>query len=211
MVKRIAGEVRRYRLARGMSTQQLADACSDLGLPIKRTVLSNLESGYRETITVPELLVLARALGVPPIRLLFPLGAKPKLEVLPGRTVDTEAAMLWFTGWHDLFREDSGELVGQGTYDPDSGLREWYETPYWDAAYPVHAYHEHRELLQQHAEAVRDALRGLGADHTPEDLRDEVARRRRQTEMAIRIVRRQMRSRGMTVLPELPPELEHLR
>jgi transcriptional regulator with XRE-family HTH domain len=97
-VRTVAGEVRRYRKQARMSAQQLSDRCEALGLPIKRSVLANLESGRRTTISVPELLILAEALGVVPMLLLFPLGREETVEVLPGRQVDPWDAVRWFDG-----------------------------------------------------------------------------------------------------------------
>lgn len=94
----IAAEVRRYRLERGMSTQQLADACAALGHPIARAVLSNLENGRRENVSIAELLVIAKALDIEPIFLMFPLGYEDTVEVLPGQTVATVDAVRWVAG-----------------------------------------------------------------------------------------------------------------
>ncbi|WP_406457048.1 helix-turn-helix transcriptional regulator [Streptomyces sp. NBC_01622] len=94
----IAREVRRYRLARGMSAQQLSDACEKLGAPIPRTVISNIENGRRTNISVAETIVLARALRVPPIALIYPAGYEEELEYVPGKRVDPMRAVKWFSG-----------------------------------------------------------------------------------------------------------------
>lgn len=94
----IAREVRRLRLERGMSAQRLSDACTELGAPIPRTVLSNLENGRRGNVTVAELFVLAKALSVPPATLVFPVGLEASVEVLPGTEVSSEAAVDWVAG-----------------------------------------------------------------------------------------------------------------
>ncbi|MGI5214947.1 helix-turn-helix domain-containing protein [Plantactinospora sp. CA-290183] len=98
LVKVIAGEVKRHRQARSMSAQQLADACAELGHPIARSVLANLENGRRPTISVPELLVLALALQVPPMLLIVPLGHAESVEVAPGVAVPATEAMRWIRG-----------------------------------------------------------------------------------------------------------------
>jgi len=82
-VRVIAQEVRRHRDAQKISAQQLADRCTDLGLPIKRSVIANLETGHRETVTVPELLVLGAALNVSPALLAIPVGRSESVEILP--------------------------------------------------------------------------------------------------------------------------------
>ncbi len=73
----VAGKVREYRRARrmvgcdscghgcqGMSARQLSEACGELGYPIPRKTISDLENGRRSSITVSELFILSRALGV---------------------------------------------------------------------------------------------------------------------------------------------------
>ncbi|WBC13451.1 helix-turn-helix transcriptional regulator [Micromonospora sp. WMMA1998] len=98
LVRSIASEVKRHREAQDMSAQRLADRCAELGQPIPRSVLANLESGRREALSVPELLVLAEALGVPPIALLVPVGHADQVEALPGVSVSTSDALAWLTG-----------------------------------------------------------------------------------------------------------------
>lgn len=92
----VAGEVRRHRQAQGLSAQQLADRCTEVGMPIQRSVLANLESGRRTTITISEVLVLAAALRVPPGLLVFPVGQQESVEMLPNKTESPLAAVDWF-------------------------------------------------------------------------------------------------------------------
>jgi transcriptional regulator with XRE-family HTH domain len=94
----IAGEVRRYRRQRGLSAQQLADRCAELGMPIQRSVLANLENGRRPTVTVAELLVLAAALSVEPVLLVFPVGHQAVSRFLPAKSATTWSAAQWFAG-----------------------------------------------------------------------------------------------------------------
>lgn len=84
-----------------MSAQRLSDRCAELGLRIERSVLSNLEGGRRTTLTVAELLVLAAALSVAPVLLVFPVGRAEDGEMLPGLTVPTWSAAQWFGGHAD--------------------------------------------------------------------------------------------------------------
>ena len=92
MARLVAREVRRYREGQGqrprMSAQQLADRTEELGMPIPRSVLANLESGRRETVSVAEILVLAGALNVAPIELICPVGYDKEIELLPGPQLD---------------------------------------------------------------------------------------------------------------------------
>lgn len=108
----VAGEVRRYREARGMSAQQLADECKRRGFAISRSALANLENNRRESITLAEVLILATALEVPPALLIFPLGQRRSVEVTPGELADPLAAILWFSGQD---RDYPGTAAEKGT------------------------------------------------------------------------------------------------
>lgn len=94
----VAQEVRRHRQARGLSAKQLSDRCAQLGMPIQRSVLANLESGRRATISVAEVMVLAAALEVAPMQLLFPVGYEERFEFLPNQHAVPFAAAQWFEG-----------------------------------------------------------------------------------------------------------------
>lgn len=94
----IAAEVRRHRQALGLSAQQLSERCAQAGMPIQRSVLANLESGRRSTVTVAEVLVLAAALQVAPAQLIFPVGQQEKVEMLPGVEEPPYEAIQWLSG-----------------------------------------------------------------------------------------------------------------
>lgn len=81
-----------------VSAQQLSERCTELGYPIPRSTIANLERGRKETISVQEVLVLARALEVPPLQLVFPVGRERTLVVLPGEVTSTWLAAERFTG-----------------------------------------------------------------------------------------------------------------
>ncbi|MFH8381136.1 helix-turn-helix transcriptional regulator [Kitasatospora sp. NPDC018058] len=98
ITKVVIAEVRRRRKELGMTAQDLADACEELGHPIPRNVIANWESGRRLTLTVPELLVLAKAVDTPPAELVFPLGGSAQVGCLPGESRDPWTAFSWFTG-----------------------------------------------------------------------------------------------------------------
>ncbi|MFI6138020.1 helix-turn-helix domain-containing protein [Streptomyces griseus] len=98
----IASEVRRHRQAQRLSAQQLSDRCAELGMPIQRSVLANLESGRRTTVTVAEVLVLAEALEVAPAALMFPAGYSQEVEVLPSVEVSPLRAVDWLGGYTKL-------------------------------------------------------------------------------------------------------------
>ena len=98
LARSIAGEVRRYRKARGLTAQQLAKRCADLGLPIPHAVLANFETGRRPTLSVAELLVLAAALEVSPLVLAVPVGRRESMQILPAVDVSTWQAAEWWQG-----------------------------------------------------------------------------------------------------------------
>ncbi|MFE7803983.1 helix-turn-helix domain-containing protein [Streptomyces sp. NPDC057430] len=98
LAQSIAGEVRRRRQELGLSAQQLSERCAALGMPIQRSVLANLESGRRTSVTVPEVLILAAALDTPPGLLLFPVGKEQLTEFLPGTFQEPHLALDWLSG-----------------------------------------------------------------------------------------------------------------
>ncbi|WP_282703210.1 helix-turn-helix transcriptional regulator [Streptomyces sp. CC219B] len=130
----IAGEIRRHRLGQGLSAQQLSDRCAELGAPIPRTVLSNFENGKRQNITVAEVLVLARALGVPPGVLIFPVGHVAEFEVLPGAWQEPLAALDWLSGTVAFSQDEARAVI-------DS---------------PLGLLREHDELIKQCQRALED-------------------------------------------------------
>jgi transcriptional regulator with XRE-family HTH domain len=106
----IASAVRQRRNAHGMSAQQLADICAQLGMPsLTRPVLADLENGRRTWISVAELLVLARALNTIPLALLYPDPCAAEIEMLPGVRATAALALQWFSGL--LRRPERSELA----------------------------------------------------------------------------------------------------
>jgi transcriptional regulator with XRE-family HTH domain len=98
--RRIAGAIKQRRHGR-MSALELADATARLGYPITRSQIANYESGRKQSLDVAELTVLAAALDVAPLELLFPGEADSPVERLPGKTVPTAHAASWFAGRPD--------------------------------------------------------------------------------------------------------------
>ena len=91
-----------------MSAQDLADKCAEIGHPIPRNVLANMESGRRANLPLVDVIVLAAALDTSPILLLYPLGHVDEVQKLPlSNPVPTWDALLWFNG------EESGLLGGE--------------------------------------------------------------------------------------------------
>lgn len=124
----------------GMTAQRLADRCTELGLKMDRAVIAKLEKGMRQTVTVGEILVMARALNVEPILLIMPLGTEAETEVLPGQKVDTWSALKWFGGDTPQFPGESAEAGGGR------------------APSPIRQFCAHDELLEEYREHRRQAL-----------------------------------------------------
>ena len=101
----VAAQVRTIREMKGLTREQLAARCSELGeTELTPGPIGSIETGRpdaegrrRRRITIDELLVLAKALGVPPILLLFPADSN-LIELLPDTSISPQAAIDWFTG-----------------------------------------------------------------------------------------------------------------
>ncbi|ETD34080.1 helix-turn-helix domain-containing protein [Williamsia muralis] len=100
IVERVGREVRRLRGKdhAKMSAAGLADRTAALGHPVSRSVIADLEIGRKKSLDVAELLVLAQALQVAPVQLVYPDLPKGDVEVLPGRYVESHEALQWFSG-----------------------------------------------------------------------------------------------------------------
>lgn len=126
-----------------LTVQALADRCSSLGLPLDRSVLAKLEKGLRQTITVGEVLVLAKALEVPPLLLIIPVGDAELWEVFPGYEVPPWSAAQWLAG--------EAPLPGRV---PIRGEDEWMtsvsDLEVWRrSALPLTTYRDHARLVEE--------------------------------------------------------------
>lgn len=99
----VGTRVRRYRTERGLSAQALADRCEQLGYELKRSVIAEMENGKRATVSVADVLVLARALRVPPLSLLLDLGAP--FDAGPMERIGGWEAYSWMTGQRELWTD----------------------------------------------------------------------------------------------------------
>lgn len=112
--KRIAGAIKKHR--RG-SAQELADRTAELGYPISRAQIANYESSRKKNLDIAELLILAAALDVPPMVLLYPDLPDGEVEVIPHRPGTSWAAYMWATGMAPSFTKpeatptDGEELI----------------------------------------------------------------------------------------------------
>ncbi|MFI0772494.1 helix-turn-helix domain-containing protein [Streptomyces sp. NPDC021218] len=185
----VAGEVRRRRKEMGWSAQELADRCEQLGHPIPRNVIANMESGRRANLPLVDVMVLAAALETYPVCLIFPVGYVEETQELPFQSlVPTWAALRRFTGEEDVFGYDAG-LV------PD--------------------FEAHASLVSTALAALEEEERARFTAKTATSRAQQAEAERRRTAYAdqaisakyrLRYLRRDLREEGATP-PPLPPAL----
>ncbi|MDP9460265.1 MAG: helix-turn-helix domain-containing protein [Actinomycetota bacterium] len=188
------------KAARGrMSAQQLSERCAGLGYPIPRSTITNLEIGRKESISIQEVAVLAKALGIPPLSLVFPIGRERTVEILPGAEVPTWLAAQWFTG--------------EATFPvplPDGGWGTNDNQQTWKTSAPF-CFRLHSRLLKQWNDRRNDLRRarqspGSTGDTEALEVQEELVR---AAEDELRRYRELMRQVGLTP-NALPEELAHL-
>lgn len=206
----MAARVRALRNRRNLTAAKLAEKCAQLGVPeLTAQAIANIETGRREKttgrrrrhVTVEELLILARALDVPPVLLLFPLGHAEQVEVLPGQTVGTWAGLKWFTG-EAAFPTDT--LDGVGEHPGAAGIGDMVEEG--PVSMTLHLFQRHRDLVREHALL---SLKTKEAKESGEDALRELVGEFGAVEARLASVRQQMRKHGLTP-PTLAEDLEHV-
>lgn len=90
------------RKAQGFTTERLAAAMTEHGVPWKRDVVTALERGRRERLDVDELLALAAVLGVPPAALL--VDPSSTTTTIGRWDVPTAQVLMWMAGLESLER-----------------------------------------------------------------------------------------------------------
>lgn len=114
---RVAKTVRLLREHGGegpRSAQWLADRTKELGHEISRSVIADLENGRRRHVTCAELIMLAAALEITPLELLYPDRPDHPVEYWPGQPVMTLIASRQFVGqpdWLASLHEQLRELA----------------------------------------------------------------------------------------------------
>ncbi len=97
---RIAEMVKTLRKDRGWSAEKLAQMMTAAGVPWERMVVTKLELGKRQTITVEEWLALAYVLEISPVHLLVPYEADdiPYRAIPAGRPYSSAEMRRWVAG-----------------------------------------------------------------------------------------------------------------
>ncbi|MGW5339594.1 helix-turn-helix domain-containing protein [Rhodococcus pyridinivorans] len=99
LATRVGKAVAEWRKKRKFSAVELSERTAQLGYPISRVAISKIEQGSRAgKMDLSELLILARALQVPPALLVYPEQMDGTVEVVPGQRDSSFLAMRWFTG-----------------------------------------------------------------------------------------------------------------
>jgi hypothetical protein len=102
---RLALKIQRLRGRR--SGQWLSDRTAELGFRVSRAVISDLETGRRRYLTTAELSVIAAALDVAPVALLYPGPYDEPIEALPGVDIPKLWAVQWFSGLFPAITDSS--------------------------------------------------------------------------------------------------------
>lgn len=190
----IGRRVAQRRKALRISAQRLADRCAELGMPdITRAVIAKLEFGRRQSVSTAELAVLAAALGIPPIVLLFPVGAAASVEYLPGKTAAPWNAARWWA--------DEASLTSDGEIGPAS------------RSSPGALFRQHLEVLSHLREDMTEAdytAARMHQFHRPGRERQDPAERTMMITVTwLREIRADIREQGLEP-PPLPPGLKWL-
>ncbi|OFR92061.1 hypothetical protein HMPREF2860_05130 [Corynebacterium sp. HMSC064E10] len=100
-----AVDARRQEL--GLSAQALSDKTAELGHKISRSAIADYSNeNRRPRVSVADLLVLARALDMPPLYLLFPNPAGETVTYLPGEHDASGYGALRFVGMVEGYTSD---------------------------------------------------------------------------------------------------------
>lgn len=96
---RIGKAVQDRRKELGVTASDLALRTKQLSYPMTRSTIARIENNHRlGKMDVAELAVLAAALGIPPVMLLFPDIPTAPSRYLPNAHADALHAQRWFTG-----------------------------------------------------------------------------------------------------------------
>jgi hypothetical protein len=104
VTREVGRQIAYHRKRAHVTASALGARCAELGRPLDRAVIAKLETGHRNSVTVDEVYILARALDVCPLSLLFaaPPDDDALVEVLPGRRVPAREASWWYSGLRRL-------------------------------------------------------------------------------------------------------------
>lgn len=203
----VAHELSAWRGRRQLTAQQLAEQIAMFGGKLSRQAISKIENGDRG-VSLDELLLIARALRVPPVLLLLPVGranedGRPvEVQVLPGENVMPWHALRWFNGearFPSAYESIDGvdpDQVSVSLRDPEEGWEQW--------AAPALLFREHDQLVREWW-AIPPRLRELPFG-TPEEKQATRDAQWARVMADLRRVHEEMRRHGL-MPPRIPKEL----
>ncbi|MEV6660633.1 helix-turn-helix domain-containing protein [Nocardia fluminea] len=158
LAARTGRAVRKARESAGLTAAQLSDRTRDIGYPIHRIAISKIENGARVgKLDVAELVVLARALEVPPVELIYPDLPDGPVEVWPDQQTTNFQAVQWFSG------ETTADDIVPGTGESRGG--------------------NERLRLSRERERARELRSGMGDAWYSANVRSETEHRLRNEEI----------------------------
>ncbi len=195
LTRAIGANLAHWRKEKGFSLAELAARMGQLGMPLNLNGINKIERGARG-VDLDELVVLARALDVPPLLLIFPIGRQQTVEVLPGVHAPAWPAALWFTG-EELF---PGERYGENN-SPIEDFRAQDEA--------IESWRKWRKRADDHrAAAARTDDPKTRADRLKQaELSDDTLDK--IIERDLRLIREHIRGWGLDP-GKLPAELAHI-
>jgi transcriptional regulator with XRE-family HTH domain len=105
LTRLVANRVALYRKRSGLNQEQLGQRMAKLGTGWSRSTVVKLENLNRESVSVSDLLALARALDVPPIWLLVDVEDGEPTPITRDLLADPWDALLWLGGRTSLDEE----------------------------------------------------------------------------------------------------------
>lgn len=167
---RVGRQLRKSRKEMKLTAQRLADRTAELGHPIGPATITDLETGRRQSVTVADLLILAAALDISPVALLYAdQFADGEVEMLPGVSATAAQAAMWCTGETAPYGSDDDvgkaqtalaavrerhsnlalaeRWVSTGSRLPKENLTRWAETA---------------QIIEERYQELNDELRELG-------------------------------------------------
>ncbi|WP_313450701.1 helix-turn-helix domain-containing protein [Brevibacterium casei] len=119
-VSNIAKRVKDLRKEKGLKGDDLSERTKELGYEIPRSTLANIETGRKSAVGIHEIAILAAALEVPPVSLLFDVGSEELVEVLPDDRRAPIEAVQWFSAIHPLMPKPG--LIKSKSFNPSSSF-----------------------------------------------------------------------------------------
>ncbi len=124
--ERIAAAIKKHRQGAGLTAQGLADRTKELDYPVTRAQIANYESNRKKSLDVAELLIIAAALEVPPLVLIYPHLPSGPVEAIPGQPSSSLDAYTWAAGrgpaWWGLNPPSKGFRLVQAVLDRSAAM-----------------------------------------------------------------------------------------